>query len=299
MSLLEGPPLSPTQFSSFTRKVQTIICRYMIYICGTLSCTPLSMIFNRHFQCSHRVVVPRSLYRSMVLMELRGALVDCSVAGFVKDELLPLHIRTDEDMQTLDMEERDVPTFNLGLTPPVQSHPSGSGTLTVPPPSTGGTSYAPPPPGAVGSFHAPSPPGTASSSISHMPISYASSFDLDEHDDERTDDVTPAHQLGFGHHVGMRFVDKIQAISAAQKWSIRMGREYRVAKNKSDQLTIPVSNVIQEVQVLFQTVCTYKKACYGKWREYTLSCSNTLAIFRENGTRPDAYVPYIYIGRNL
>lgn len=38
--------------------------------------------------------------------------------------------------------------------------------------------------------------------------------------------------------LGMRFVDKIQAISAAQKWSIRMGREYRVAKNKSDQLTV-------------------------------------------------------------
>ncbi|KAI5676802.1 hypothetical protein M9H77_07752 [Catharanthus roseus] len=28
--------------------------------------------------------------------------------------------------------------------------------------------------------------------------------------------------------LGMRFVDKVQAISAVQKWSIRMGREYRV-----------------------------------------------------------------------
>ncbi|KAI5657554.1 hypothetical protein M9H77_26347 [Catharanthus roseus] len=34
--------------------------------------------------------------------------------------------------------------------------------------------------------------------------------------------------------LGLRFVDKIQAISAVQKWSIRIGREFRVIKSKSD-----------------------------------------------------------------
>ncbi|KAI5668974.1 hypothetical protein M9H77_18827 [Catharanthus roseus] len=34
--------------------------------------------------------------------------------------------------------------------------------------------------------------------------------------------------------LGMTFVDKVQAISAVQKWSIRIGREYRVVKSKSD-----------------------------------------------------------------
>ncbi|KAI5681253.1 hypothetical protein M9H77_02480 [Catharanthus roseus] len=33
----------------------------------------------------------------------------------------------------------------------------------------------------------------------------------------------------------MRFVDKVQAISVVQKWSISVGREYRVVKSKSDQ----------------------------------------------------------------
>ncbi|KAI5681624.1 hypothetical protein M9H77_02852 [Catharanthus roseus] len=33
----------------------------------------------------------------------------------------------------------------------------------------------------------------------------------------------------------MSFVDKTQAISAVQKWYIRIGREFRVVKSKSDQ----------------------------------------------------------------
>ncbi|KAI5658627.1 hypothetical protein M9H77_27420 [Catharanthus roseus] len=32
----------------------------------------------------------------------------------------------------------------------------------------------------------------------------------------------------------------------------------------------------------------------GKWREYTLPYSHALAVYRENGTRPYAYVPDIY-----
>ncbi|KAI5674112.1 hypothetical protein M9H77_14476 [Catharanthus roseus] len=101
--------------------------------------------------------------------------------------------------------------------------------------------------------------------------------------------------------LGMRFVDEMQAISAVQKWSISVGSEYRVVKSKGDQWIekfyyqsdsnyyswsishlvandpeIPVSNVIDEVQVLFQIGCTYKRA-------------------RENGTRADTYVPEIYL----
>ncbi|KAI5677842.1 hypothetical protein M9H77_08792 [Catharanthus roseus] len=38
--------------------------------------------------------------------------------------------------------------------------------------------------------------------------------------------------------LGMRFVDKIQAISVVQKWSLRIGQEFRVVKIKSDQWTM-------------------------------------------------------------
>ncbi|KAI5661512.1 hypothetical protein M9H77_20835 [Catharanthus roseus] len=37
--------------------------------------------------------------------------------------------------------------------------------------------------------------------------------------------------------LGMRFVDKVQAISAVCKWSINVGREYRVLKSKIDTWT--------------------------------------------------------------
>ncbi|KAI5683147.1 hypothetical protein M9H77_04375 [Catharanthus roseus] len=33
---------------------------------------------------------------------------------------------------------------------------------------------------------------------------------------------------------------------------------------------------------------------YGKWQEYTLPCSHALAVCKDNGTRPYAYVPVIY-----
>ncbi|KAI5662476.1 hypothetical protein M9H77_21799 [Catharanthus roseus] len=152
--VLEGPPFSPTKYASFAKKVQTIIP-------------------------GHHVVIPRSLYRSLVLVELRGALIDFLVAGHVEDVLLPFYIRVDEDIQTSDMEEKE-------------SQPSGLDTSTVPPSRIRGTSFAPPSPGVVGS------------SMPHMPISDVSSSDSYEHDDERTDDITPAQQLGFGHRVGKK-----------------------------------------------------------------------------------------------
>ncbi|KAI5658766.1 hypothetical protein M9H77_27559 [Catharanthus roseus] len=37
--------------------------------------------------------------------------------------------------------------------------------------------------------------------------------------------------------LGMRFVDKVQAISVVRKWSISVGREYRVVKSKNDAWT--------------------------------------------------------------
>ncbi|KAI5662684.1 hypothetical protein M9H77_22007 [Catharanthus roseus] len=67
--------------------------------------------------------------------------------------------------------------------------------------------------------------------------------------------------------LGMRFVDKVQAISAVCKWSISVGCEYRVVKSKmihgpqdvtitvmiitvhvANELEIHMSNIIQEVQ---------------------------------------------------
>ncbi|KAI5663602.1 hypothetical protein M9H77_22925 [Catharanthus roseus] len=52
--------------------------------------------------------------------------------------------------------------------------------------------------------------------------------------------------------LGMRFVDKVQAVSA-------------VLANDPE---IPISNIIQEVQVLFQIGCTYKRAWYA--RKFTI-----------------------------
>ncbi|KAI5678278.1 hypothetical protein M9H77_09228 [Catharanthus roseus] len=99
----------------------------------------------------------------------------------------------------------NAPTLSLGLKPLAQSHLSGTGTSYVPHPSTGGTSYAPPPPDTVGcSFDVPPPPSTTGLSVLHMLISRASSFDLDEHADEPTDNVTPTQQLGFGYRIGKK-----------------------------------------------------------------------------------------------
>ncbi|KAI5678786.1 hypothetical protein M9H77_09736 [Catharanthus roseus] len=119
--------------------------------------------------------------------------------------------------------------------------------------------------------------------------------------------------------LGMRFIDKVQAISAVRKWSISVEREYRVLKSKintwttryyiavtiitvhkhtclvqieqnkhrnlpskfismsishiiANDLEIPMSNIIQEVQVF----------C-GKWKTYTLPCSYFLQCVEKMG----------------
>ncbi|KAI5648603.1 hypothetical protein M9H77_34608 [Catharanthus roseus] len=80
---------------------------------------------------------------------------------------------------------------------------------------------APLPPGTMtSSFQAPPPPGTMGSSTPHMPISYASSSDSDEHDDKRTDDVTPAQQLGFGHRVGKKTTSMNNDNKMCYLWTI-------------------------------------------------------------------------------
>ncbi|KAI5648279.1 hypothetical protein M9H77_34284 [Catharanthus roseus] len=68
--------------------------------------------------------------------------------------------------------------------------------------------------------------------------------------------------------LGMRFVDKVQAISTIEQKKhknlsskfISMSISHLVANDPE----IPMSNIIQEVQVLFQTGCTYKWAWYAR-----------------------------------
>ncbi|KAI5673097.1 hypothetical protein M9H77_13461 [Catharanthus roseus] len=93
-----------------------------------------------------------------------------------------------------------------------------------------------------------------------------------------------------GDKLGMRFVDKVQAVSAVRKYSISVGQEYRVLKSKIDTWTIeqnkhrnlsskfismsishlvandpeiPVSNILQEVQVFM--VCSKICRREGFW----------------------------------
>ncbi|KAI5671949.1 hypothetical protein M9H77_12313 [Catharanthus roseus] len=98
--------------------------------------------------------------------------------------------------------------------------------------------------------------------------------------------------------LGMRFVDKVQAISAVQQYKHRnMSSKFismSISHLVANDVEIPVSNVIQEVHVLFQMGCTYKRACCGKSQAHTLPCSHALVICRENSTRADTYVLDIY-----
>ncbi|KAI5650835.1 hypothetical protein M9H77_36840 [Catharanthus roseus] len=158
--VIQEPPSSPTQMAVFAKKVQTII---------------RSMISNRHSQYNHRVAVPGSTYRTGMLVELRGALVDSLIVEQEVDALLSLFSPADTDMQTSDTsrgrEVRDLERWReFGLTQPSQSLPGGSGTLRAPLPSdlgfapfqsAAGTSLG------FSSFRAPPSPGTTGSSTLH------------------------------------------------------------------------------------------------------------------------------------
>ncbi|KAI5668524.1 hypothetical protein M9H77_18377 [Catharanthus roseus] len=133
-------------------------------------------------------------------------------------------------------------------------------------------------------------------------VSSASDEDNDMGSGEQIDDLIESGTIRLLNwndvmtdlQLEMRFVDKIQVIqnkhrNMTSKFISKL-TSYLVANNPE----IPVSNVIQEVQVLLQKGCSYKRAYCGKWQEYTLSCSHALAVYKDNGTRPDAYVPDKY-----
>ncbi|KAI5652513.1 hypothetical protein M9H77_29700 [Catharanthus roseus] len=181
--VLERPPSSPTQFASFAKKVQTIIRRCMVSIGSTLGCTLSQHSIQQTFPVQPSRRHPRKPVLKRGAHGVKRGARRLPPARHVKDALLPLLIWANEDIQNPNVEERE---FGFGATCAVTS--KWIGHL---------------PSGTVGSsFQAPSSPGIAGLSTPHMPISYASLSDSDEHDDERTDDVTPTQQLGFGHHVG-------------------------------------------------------------------------------------------------
>ncbi|KAI5664045.1 hypothetical protein M9H77_23368 [Catharanthus roseus] len=167
--VIQEPYLSPSQMTIFAKKVQTIIRRCMVSIGSTLGSTP------SHHDIQQKFLVQSTCPRPRELVELRGALVDCLVAGHVEAGLLLL-LTLIVDMQPQVVEERwgrdleDLP------------HPPGIGSSSFQAPlaqRTVSSSFQAPPP----------PPYTVGSSTQHMPISTAYSSESDEHDDEPTDVV--------------------------------------------------------------------------------------------------------------
>ncbi|KAI5647850.1 hypothetical protein M9H77_33855 [Catharanthus roseus] len=108
--------------------------------------------------------------------------------------------------------------------------------------------------------------------------------------------------------LGTRFIDKVQAIEQNKHRNlsskfISMSISHLVANDPE----ILVSNIIQEVEVLYQTGCTYKRAWYarkfaiervfGYWdTTFSILPKYLQAVQDINpGTsRTDAYVPKIY-----
>ncbi|KAI5673369.1 hypothetical protein M9H77_13733 [Catharanthus roseus] len=168
--VIQEPPSSPSQMVVFAKKVQTTIWR-----CMEVDAL-LSLIFQAdpgHADPGHEVE--------------RG---EGSGGGHPHVDLF-------------DSPNLDIPSFSLGLTPPSQSFPSGSGTLRASPsPGLGFALFHSSHHISLGfsSFRAPPPPGIAGSSTPHQHISHAPSSDEEEQTDD-TDDVQP---LGFGHRVGKK-----------------------------------------------------------------------------------------------
>ncbi|KAI5658375.1 hypothetical protein M9H77_27168 [Catharanthus roseus] len=185
--VLKGPPLSLTQYASIMSKVQTIICRCMVSIGGTLDYIPSQHYIQQIFvlqplrHCPQEPVLEHSAHGVK-----RG---DRQLPGG-RDRVDPGHGgesgggsggRRYGDPGSyvppdpFDNPDLDASSFSLGLTSFAPSHPSGTGTLYVPPdpfdssdidyiqppPSKGGMSYAPLPPSVVElSFDAPPSPST-------------------------------------------------------------------------------------------------------------------------------------------
>ncbi|KAI5661192.1 hypothetical protein M9H77_20515 [Catharanthus roseus] len=68
--------------------------------------------------------------------------------------------------------------------------------------------------------------------------------------------------------LGMRLVDKVQAVSAIEQNKHRNLSSKFISISISHLVAndpeIPISNIIQEVQVLYHTGCTYKRAWYAR-----------------------------------
>ncbi|KAI5676827.1 hypothetical protein M9H77_07777 [Catharanthus roseus] len=189
----------PTGVASFAKKVQTIIRRCSVSIDGTLGCTPSQHNIQKTFSVQPSRCRPREpvLYHGTrgVKRGARRLLGHGACDGRQPVPPFPgRHGHADPGHEV----ERDKGSGGRG-----HSLQSGSGTLRTPPsPGLGFALFHSPHPTSLGvsSFRAPPPPGIAGSSAPHQPISYASSSD----EDERTDDTTHVHQLGFGHRVGKK-----------------------------------------------------------------------------------------------
>ncbi|KAI5659763.1 hypothetical protein M9H77_28556 [Catharanthus roseus] len=185
-----------------------------------------------------------------------------------------------------DSSNLDMPSFSLGLTPASQSLPSGSGRRRCLP-----------------------RPGTAGSSMPNQPISQA--FSSNEEEQRMTWTVFSISASGIVLESNQWF-SNIRYDFTRSGAFLDMGSGSPIDDlvesgtirllDWNDSMTdihcqrseIPVSNIIQEVQVLFQTGCIYKRACCEKWQTYTLPCSHVLAVCRKNGSRIDTYVSEIY-----
>ncbi|KAI5649676.1 hypothetical protein M9H77_35681 [Catharanthus roseus] len=153
--VIQEPPSSLLQMALSAKKVQTIIWRCMVSIGGTLGCT-LSQ---------HDVQQTFHTYRTGVLVELEGAIVDSLVVEQEVDALLSLLFPTNPDRWTpYTSRWREVRDLDRWRESPA------------------GTSLG------FSSFCAPPPPGTVGSSTPHQLVSQASSSDDKERADD-TDDV--------------------------------------------------------------------------------------------------------------
>ncbi|KAI5683736.1 hypothetical protein M9H77_04964 [Catharanthus roseus] len=140
-----------------------------------------------------------------------------------------------------------MPCYSEGFTPDPQSLPSGSGTSQMPPaPSLGFAAFQYPHSSAYGfsGVRAPPPPGTAVQQwdqwFNNAWYDYTQSEAfLDIGSVSPVDDIIESGTVRLldwndsitDIQLGMRFVDKVQAVSAARKYSVSVGREYRVLKN--------------------------------------------------------------------
>ncbi|KAI5653813.1 hypothetical protein M9H77_31000 [Catharanthus roseus] len=182
--VIQGPPSSPTQEASFAKKVQTIILRFQ-----PSRRHPQEHISNRG---AHKVK------REASRLPGRGARHGHTDLGHEVEHVGASHL-----VDPFDSSDLDIPSFSLGLTPPSQSLPGGSGTLRAsPPPGLGFTLFQSPYHTFLGfsSFRAPPPPGTAGSSTPHQHISHSSLSD----EEERTNDTTHVQHLGFEHRIGKK-----------------------------------------------------------------------------------------------